>query len=240
MISENRNKTALVTGSAKRVGRAIALALAADGWKIALHYNSTDVSEVATECQKLGARTVTIKADLNDFTELQTVLPKANAALGEVTLLINNASIFEKCSFADTSEDVFDRHMNINFKAPLFLAQAFAKQCSGGQIINISDARVTDNKTAYYAYLQSKKALSDSTKMLAVELAPKILVNEICIGTTELYDNLDQKHLDEKVNRLPLRHKTTLAEICETILHLNKSSYLTGQSIFLDAGEQLI
>jgi NAD(P)-dependent dehydrogenase (short-subunit alcohol dehydrogenase family) len=235
-----KTKTALITGSAKRVGKAIALALAADGWNLALHHNSTSPDKTIAEIAKFGVKFCTIKADLNIHAEVLRVVAEANAQLGEISLLVNNASIFEKCSFAETNEDIFDRHMNINFKAPFFLSQAFAAQTSAGQIINLSDTRVTDNKTTYFAYLHSKKALSNLTKMLAVELAPHVRVNEICIGITELSDNHDQEFLNKKVAALPLQRKTTVAEICESILHFNKFDYLTGQSIFLDSGENLL
>jgi NAD(P)-dependent dehydrogenase (short-subunit alcohol dehydrogenase family) len=240
MNSKKYNKTALVTGAAKRVGKAIAIALAADGWNVALHHNSTDIFETARECEKLGAKVCFIKADLNSFADLQRIMPEANAALGEISLLINNASIFEKCSFAETTEDIFDRHMNINFKAPFFLSQQFAQQTQNGQIINICDTNIARNNTTYFAYLLSKKSLSSLTKMSAVEIAPQIRINEICIGITELSDTHDEDFLTKRIAGLPLQRKTSLQEITETILHLSKADYLTGQSIFLDSGEQLL
>jgi NAD(P)-dependent dehydrogenase (short-subunit alcohol dehydrogenase family) len=236
----NAPRNALITGAGKRVGQAVAIALAKDGWNVALHHNSTAPDETVEKIKAHGVKFCTIQADLNNLAEVARVLPEANSALGEISLLINNASIFEKCIFAETDEDIFDRHMNINFKAPFFLSQAFAQQTQNGQIINLSDTRVTDNKTAYFAYLHSKKALSNLTKMLAVELGPNVRVNEVCIGITELSDNHDQEFLNKKVAALPLQRKTSLVEICKSILHFTKADYLTGQSIFLDAGENLL
>ena len=237
---KNTSKNALVTGAAKRVGRAVAIALANEGWNLALHHNSTDVAEVAAECQKLGVKICTIQADLNDYNAVAGIVETANAQLSEISLLVNNASIFEKCSFADTTEDVFDRHMDINFKAPFFLSQAFAAQTSTGQIINISDTNITRNSSTYFAYLHSKKALSSLTKMLAVELAPNVRVNEICIGMTELPSPVDIEYINKRVAEIPLQARIKLSEVCETIIHFTKADYLTGQSIFVDAGENLI
>jgi len=236
----NSPKNALITGAAKRVGRAISLALAADGWNVALHHNSTDIREVSQQCQKLGAKVCTIKADLNNLSDLKNVIPAANSQLGEISLLINNASIFEKCSFEDTDEDIFDRHMNINFKAPFFLCQDFAKQTQNGQIINISDTRTTDNKTTYFAYLNSKKSLSNLTKMLAVELSPSIRTNEIALGACDMEQSYDRKYLEKRVSQTPLGVAIDLNDITNAILYLSKQTYLTGQTLYIDSGENLI
>ncbi len=240
MNPENSNKTALITGAAKRVGQAIAVALAADGWNVALHYNSSDVSETAAQCQKLGVRTTTIRADLNNFDELQAILPQANAALGEVTLLINNASIFDKCSFADTDEDTFNRHQNINFKAPFFLSQEFAKQTKNGHIINITDTRVVMNKVDRFAYTLSKKSFASLNDMLAVELGPEIRVNAIAPGAIEEFcDNLEQQRLADRIANLPMKKLGNFSDIYSSMKMLINSE-LTGQCITVDGGDRLV
>ena len=238
--SANKNKNALITGAGKRVGQAIAIALASDGWNVALHYNTTSPDETLAKIKAYGVKFCTIQADLNNLAEVERVLPQANVQLGEISLLINNASIFEKCSFAETNEDIFDRHMNINFKAPFFVSQAFAKQTTNGQIINLNDTRITDNKTTYFAYLHSKKALSELTKMLAVELAPQVRVNEVALGACDLPQSYDNKYLEERVAKLPLKKTINLSNIQHAITYLAEQNYLTGQTMFIDSGENLI
>lgn len=237
---KNAPRNALISGAGKRVGQAVAIALAKNGWNVALHHNSTDIAQTVAGVEKLGVKFCTIQANLNNHADVLQVLPQANAALGEISLLVNNASIFEKCSFAETDEDVFDRHMNINFKAPFFLSQAFAKQTENGQIINICDTNVSKNKTTYFAYLLSKKSLSDLTKMLAVELGPRILVNGIFPTTiSEFSDNVDQHYLQKRTKDLPLKNITNIVEILDAVNFLINSN-LTGQEVFTDGGEQLL
>lgn len=240
-MSSGNNRNALITGAAKRIGREIAIELAKQGWNIALHYHTTSPTDVVKELESYGVKATTIQADLNIYSQTRDVLLKANEELGEISLLINNASIFEKYKFMDTDEDIFNRHMNINFKAPFFLCQDFARQCKGsGHIVNILDTKVTQNKTTYFSYLASKKSLAELSGMLALEMAPNIRVNAISIGVTELSDDIDQQYLDDRVNSLPLKKKTTLDEINKTLSFLIQNDYLTGQNIFIDSGEQLI
>jgi NAD(P)-dependent dehydrogenase (short-subunit alcohol dehydrogenase family) len=239
-MSSIKTKNALVTGAARRIGRDIALALANNGWNVAVHHNSTSADEVTNEIKKLGVKAIAIKADLDNPGDTKKLIAKAKAELGEINLLVNNASIFEKVSFKDTSEDVFDRHMNIHLKAPFFLAQEFATQTSNGQIINIVDSKVTKNRTAYFAYLLSKKSLADLTRMLAVELAPNIRVNAILPGLTELSDEVDQEYINKRVSQLPLQRKVATSEITDALLYLANSGAHTGQSLYLDSGENLL
>lgn len=239
-MSSTKSRNVLITGAARRIGREIAIALAKDGWNIALHHNSTPADSVLKELKKIGVKSIALKADLNNHKATNKLIQKANSELGEINLLVNNASIFEKVNFAKTTEDVFDRHMNVHLKAPFFLAQEFAKQTKNGQVINIVDSKITKNKSAYFAYLLSKKALGDLTKMLAVELAPNIRVNAILPGLTELSDEVDQEYINNRVKSLPLRRKVSAQEIVDALLYLSKSKSHTGQALYLDSGENLL
>ena len=223
-------KNALITGAAKRIGREIAIALSAAGWNVVVHYNKTKPDWPKS-----------VQADLNNFGEVTGLVKRAQDVLGgEINLLINNASIFEKVSFAETSEDVFDRHMSLHVKAPFFLAQAFAAQTKDGQIINMLDTNIVRNKTTYFAYLLSKKSLGSLTQMLAVELAPNIRVNAVCPSTIEGFSsNLDKDYLLQREKELPMGKFANLQSVLDAILFLT-TSQLTGQEIFVDGGEQLI
>ena len=219
-------KTALVTGSAKRLGKEIATSLANNGWKVIWHHNSTPI-DVA------GA--VSVKADLTDFGQLPKLFEH-----GKVDLLINSASIYERKKFADSTEDDFDRNINLHVKAPYFLSQYFAKQTENGHIINIVDAFIVKNKTVHFPYLLSKKALWDLTKMLAIELAPNIRVNAILPGAMREYsDNLDPEFKARRKAQIPQGEFATSKEVISAINFLINSE-LTAQEIYVDAGEHLL
>lgn len=240
-MSNNKNKNALVTGAAKRLGREIALFLAREGWNVAIHSHTSSADEVIKEAESYGVKAVEVKGDLNNFSELRQVVLKANEQLGEISLLINNASIFEQCRFMDTEEDIFDRHMAINFKAPFYLSQDFARQSEGGgHIINICDTFVLRNRTSYFSYLLSKKSFRDLSKMLALELAPEHRVNTLLPGTIqEFSNNMDEGFISKRTEELPMGELVKAPEILDTIKYLLDGN-ATGQEIFLDGGEHLI
>ena len=222
-------KNALITGGGKRVGYEIAKALKNEGWNVVIHCNNTPVKDFPS-----------VKADLTKFSEVMEVVSKTNKALGEITLLINNASIFNRVDFETTNEKLFDDNFSIHVKAPFFLAQEFAKQCSNGQIINIIDSFTIKNKKQFFAYALSKKTLRNLSQMLAVQLAPKIRINAIFPGPiTEFSDNSDQDFLKKRVGQLPMKKLASISEITAAIINLTKNN-LTGQEIFIDGGEQLI
>ena len=229
-MSSRKTKNALVTGAGKRIGREIAIALEKAGWNVCTHYNTSKPDSK-----------ISVQADLNDFDDVKNLVNKASEKLGgEISLLINNASIFEKVGFLETSEDEFDRHMNLHVKAPYFLAQAFAKQTENGQIINIVDTFTKRNSKNYFAYLLSKKSLANLSDMLAFKLAPKILVNAIFPGAMRGFnENLDPEFLKKRKAELPQQDFASPDDVIKTILFLADSN-LTGQKIYIDGGEQLI
>ena len=223
-------KTALITGSAKRLGREIALSLTNDGWEIIVHHNKT-----APDAELVKLAKAVVQADLLNFNELPELFRH-----GKIDLLVNSASVYEKKSFAASTEQDFDDNINIHLKAPYFLSQLFAKQATNGHIINIVDAFTKRSKTNFFPYLLSKKALLDLTKMLAAELAPNIRVNAILPGVMrEFSTNLDPEFLAKRKALIPQGDFASSADVVKTIKFLNETS-LTGQEIYVDAGEQLI
>ncbi|OGQ05788.1 MAG: hypothetical protein A2W61_00065 [Deltaproteobacteria bacterium RIFCSPLOWO2_01_44_7] len=175
---EIKGKVALVTGGAVRIGRAISLALAERGAKVAIHYNTSEKEARATG-------TNIFQADLNKTSEIEKLVDEVEKKLGPIQILINNASIFEKTPFLEVTESNWDRHMNINLKAPFLLSQRVARSMFSlktGKIINITDAAIEKPYKNYSSYLVSKGGLMTLTKALALELAPYVQVNAIAPG----------------------------------------------------------
>jgi len=231
-------KNAIVTGAAKRIGKALCQRLADEGYNIALHYNNS-ADDAKLLADSLPTKTYLIQADLAANPTANIVEQAANH-LGQIDLLINNASAFNKCSFMDTNEQLYDAQHNIHVKAPFFLAQQMAKQANNSHIINLLDTNITKNKTTYFAYLLAKKSLANLADMLAVELGSKLRINNILPGATELSDNLDQDYLNNRVGQLPMQRYTSLNEICEAMIFLENNPNLTAQNIYLDGGEQVL
>jgi pteridine reductase len=238
---QNSPKAALITGGAIRVGKALSLAMARDGYDIALHYNNSAAAAHATaeEIRSIGVKCELIQTDLGNSQATSQLIDKAKFAFPHLCALINSASIFEKHSLANTSEDIFDRHMNINFKAPFILTQKFAEECKQGVIINILDTYITKNTGAYFAYLLSKKALYELTNMSAKNLAPNIRVNGICIGSLLASEHWSESDIIAHTNALPLQKTPTVDDITDALCYLTASDYLTGQCIFVDSGQSI-
>lgn len=234
--------TALITGAAIRVGRGIAISLAEKGYNIALHYNTSkhEAEETAKTIRALGVECTLYKAELTETTSAKEMVAKVKQDFPSLNLLVNNASIFERISFKDTRESDFDRHMDINFKAPFFLTQAFAEMVEKGNIINLLDTYILFTNGGYFAYLLSKKALHELTRMAARELAPGIRVNAIAIGMTELNDNLDQSYISKRLKELPLHSEVSIEDITRTLHFLLEHKAMTGECIFVDYGGHLL
>jgi len=238
----SKKGTALITGGAIRIGKAIALALAEDGYDIALHYNSSEAEaeKTAADIKKIGRKCIIFQEDLNDFSQIERLLDDVKKSFGRINLLVNNASVFEKHNFAKTDEEVFNRHMNINFKAPFFLSQGFALKGNKGQIINILDTYITKNATKRFAYILSKKALHELTLMSAKELGPRVRVNALAIGTTEISKDIPRGYLEQKKKELPMSEIVTISQVTDALIGLVNSNGLTGQVVFVDSGEHLV
>ncbi|MBC8004448.1 MAG: SDR family NAD(P)-dependent oxidoreductase, partial [Verrucomicrobia bacterium] len=167
------SKTALITGAAKRIGKAMALHLATQGWNIAIHYNSSEQEATALQDELKSLfpdqQFQTFRANLYHAVEVETMMPQVIKEMKKIDLLINNASVFDKCTFADTHTDLWDRNMNVNFRAPFILTRDFIRLVKEGIIVNFVDTKITNNKSNYAAYTLSKKALWEMTKMTALE-----------------------------------------------------------------------
>ena len=241
--SMSKNKgTALVTGGAVRIGRALSVALADAGYDIALHYNSSNLEaeKTANEIRKQGKDCILIKKDLSDLIQTRELIREITETVKDLVLIVNSASIFEQAEFLETEAEQFERHMNINFKAPFFISQDFARICGKGNIINILDTNIAKIGSKHFAYLLSKKALFDFTKMAARSLGPDIRVNGIAIGTTEISEDIPEGYIENNRKNLPMNRVVKILDITTTLLQILENDVLTGQCIFIDGGEQLI
>jgi len=236
--------TALVTGGAKRIGRAIVEDLAAHGFAVAIHANASGgaADELAARIAGAGGRAAVVTADLTDMTAAGGLVAAAQAALGPVSLLVNNASMFEDDSVLDFEDAVWDRHFALHVKAPAVLARAFARALPAGAeglIVNIVDQRVWRPTPRYFSYSLSKSALWAATQTMAQALAPRIRVNAIGPGPTLKNLRQDDADFTAQVEGLLLERGPQLTEFGATIRYLWQARSVTGQMIALDGGQHL-
>lgn len=236
---------ALITGSARRIGRGLALDLAARGWRVAIHYerSSREAETVAAEIRCLGATAVTVGADLVDAGATGSLVERAAEALGTpLVCLVNNASLFEHDDIASLTSESFDRHLAINLKAPVLLTQALARQVPAGvegNVVNLIDQRVWRLTPDFVSYTLAKSGLWTATRTLAQALAPRVRVN--AIGPGPVLQSIHQTPEDfaAEVASTPLGRGTTIAEIAAALRFILESPAMTGQMIALDGGQHL-
>ncbi len=233
--------TALVTGGAQRIGRAISLSLADQGFNIALHYHQsrTEALQLAKEITRKGVACEIFACDLSREKQVLLLLGKARAKFPDLNLLINNASIFIPSKFDRKELKLLDAHWMINFKTPFILSADFARLCKEGHIINILDTKVIKNKTSHIAYIISKKALHELTKLCAIEFAPKIRVNAIAPGIILPPSGQGREYLQKRALEVPLKKAGDVRYITQSVEFLLQNDFVTGQVIFADGGEHV-
>jgi len=238
-------KIAIVTGAARRIGRALALSLAADGWRVAIHYRSAaeDAAGLTKEIERGGGTATTIRADLADAGEVAAVVPRCCELLGPPTCLINNASEFQFDTLATATLQSWQTHIDVNLRAPVFLAQSFANHLAkdgSGSIINVIDQRVLLTTPDFFTYSISKSALWTATRMLAQELAPRIRVNAIGPGPALQSIHQTQQDFAAESGSTLLGRGTAPEEIAAAARFILASPAMTGQLIVLDGGQHLL
>lgn len=237
-------KVALVTGGAVRLGRALTLALAEQGMRVAIHYGSSAAAahSLAQAIQTQGGEAFTIQSDLSRSTQMPDIIQRAQEHFGRVDVLVNNAAIFKAGNWDDTTEANWDQHFAINLKAPFFLSQSFARQIGNqhaGHIINIADWRGVRPGTDHIAYTLTKAAIVAMTKSLAQALAPTIQVNAIAPGLILPPPGQDQAYLESKAAQIPAQRSGSPQEIAKAMLFLLQSDFVTGELVFVTGGEHL-
>ncbi len=239
----NLPKAALVTGAGQRIGRAIALSLAHQGWAVALHYRNSAqaATRLAAEIVAAGGRACVLKADLTREDETAALIPLAREQLGSLGLLVNNAAHFQRDTVATASRATWDAHLETNLRAPFLLMQKFA-ETSGrehGLIVNLLDQWVWNPPPEFITYTLSKIGLWGLTQTMAMALAPAIRVNAIGPGPTLRSRRQSQAHFDTMIEHSPLGRAATPADICQALHYIIAAVTVTGQMITLDGGQHL-
>ena len=236
--------TALVTGAAHRIGRALALSLAADGWLVGLHYHRSAqaAQDLAEEITRAGGQAFPIDADLASEDEVVTLIPRLISEIGPLGLLVNNASVFERDQAMTATRASWDQHMETNLRAPFVLSQGFAAQLPDGQsglIVNVIDQRVWNLTPDFTSYTISKAGLWACTQMMAMALAPHIRVNAIGPGPTLPSKHQTDEQFARQCHAMPLQRGASLGEMSAALRFILASPSMTGQMIALDGGQHL-
>ena len=235
---------ALITGGARRIGRALVVACADAGFDVAIHVRVVDdqAETAAADVRARGRKATILACDLRKESTTVALVGEAEAELGAVTLLVNSASVFEDDAFEGMNRASWDAHMETNLRAPLVLAQTFARRLPAGReglIVNLLDQRVFTSAPEFFSYSLSKAALWDATRMLAIALAPRIRVNGIGPGPTLPSIHQDQAAFDAEARATLLRRPASPAEIAATLRYLIDAPSVTGQMIAVDSGQHL-
>jgi NAD(P)-dependent dehydrogenase (short-subunit alcohol dehydrogenase family) len=237
-------RVALITGAARRIGRAIAHHLAGAGWAVALHYHESaeDAEQLAAEIRSSGGTATLLKADLADEGQVERLIARAGDAIGPLGCLINNASTFDYDSVESATRASWDRHIEANLRAPFVLSQQFSRhvpQDGHGVIINLIDQRVWNLTPHFVTYTVSKAGLWTLTRTLAMALAPRIRVNAIGPGPTLPSIHQTEQQFADQCARTPLQRGTSPEEIAACVGFILSSPAMTGQMIALDGGQHL-
>jgi NAD(P)-dependent dehydrogenase (short-subunit alcohol dehydrogenase family) len=240
-------KAALVTGGARRIGRAIALALHRAGYAVAIQANRSlaEAEALRDEITRGGGRAAVVRADLAQHASAAGLVPAAAQAVGPLTLLVNNAAMFEPDAIGALEAERFDRQFAVNLRAPLFLSEAFAAQAQntsegpGASIVNILDQRVFKLTPHFVSYTLAKSALHSATRMLAQALAPRVRVNAIAPGPTMASARQAADDFARQAAAVPLGHGPTAEEVAEAVVYLASARSVTGATLVIDGGQHL-
>lgn len=235
-------RAALITGGAKRVGRELALSLATQGWDIALHYHQSEreAKQLALDIEALGRKVALFPYDLANTQGLKAWFEDIYQQCPDLSLLVNNASVFTRRTFEDTTLDTYEQHLSINTTAPIFLTQSFAKHVKHGHVINLLDADISKTHGSHFSYLLSKKMLAEFTLMAARNLGPHIRVNGICIGVALPSEQNPPDFEENLTQKVPLKQLGNTEDICNAMHYLLAAARVTGQFIYTDSGQHLL
>ena len=237
-----RRGAALVTGGSRRIGRAVVLTLARAGWDVAVHHRDSehDAAQTAEDARAFGVKAAVVHADLSDEAQVRGLVGQTVGALGPLSVLVNNASVFEDDRVGGLDRAIWDRHMETNLRAPIVLAEAFAAQApDGAAIINLLDQRVLKPDPRFVSYALSRNGLWWATRTLAQALAPRIRVNGVGPGPTlPSIHQTDADFAAEAAGTL-LERPGNPEAVAEAVRWLIDADMVTGQMIAVDGGQHL-
>ena len=236
---------ALVTGGAKRIGRAIALALAGDGWDIAVHYgrSAAEAADTVRAVEALGRRAAAVGCDLADAAAVRALPARCARLLGPLACVVNNASLFEYDSAGDFSPELLARATAVNVAAPVLLAQALAAQLPPGRqgvVINLLDQKLFNPNPDFLSYTLSKSALKEATVLLARALAPRVRVVGIAPGITLLSGEQSAGGFALAHTKTPLGRSSTPEDIAQAVVFAVRAPAITGTTLLVDGGQHLV
>ena len=254
MSDSPRPRTVLVTGSAKRLGRDVALALAAAGWQVALHFrgSAADAAQTVEECRKAapeGALVDSFQADLSDEPQARALLPRVIERFGAVDAVVNNASLFEHDGIASFSYDCLVAHVRTNTGAPILLAQALHEHVRGrgeasppcdAVVVNMLDQKLWNQNPDFLSYTLSKAALEAANTMLAIALAPQVRVVGVAPGLTLTSHLLSAEKFDRLHRLSPLGRSSTPQDVVSAVKFALDNTSLTGTTLLVDGGQHLM
>jgi len=234
-------KTALITGGAKRIGRGITESLAASGWRVFIHYNSskTEADSLAANINSGGGAAEVIAANFEDASQVEKILPYITESAGSLDLLINSASSFLKDDADDFNAETLKRQLASNLVAPMILARDFARQKRKGLIINILDQKLWNMNPDFYSYTVAKYGLRGATEAMAMQFAPDIRVNAIAPGLILRSGKQTDAGFAVAHSQTPLKRGATIKDIINSMQIIIESEWMTGQTLFVDCGAHL-
>jgi NAD(P)-dependent dehydrogenase (short-subunit alcohol dehydrogenase family) len=243
-LTETIPKTVLITGAARRMGRAMAEYLAAQGFAIGIHARSSmsEAEEFANELRQKGGEAVALQADLENAASTENLMKAANSALGPIGILINNASVFRHDAAEEFDSAAFDAHFAVHVRAPSILGAALVRQLpdsASGLIVNVIDQRVLALTPRFYSYTLSKSAMWTATKTMAQSFAPRVRVNAIGPGPSFKSERQEPEHFQAQIDALILKRGPQPEEFGRTVRFLYDTPSITGQIIALDGGQHL-
>lgn len=242
---EPKDRVVLVTGAARRVGRAIALEFASRGARVVAHYRNSaaEAEELVATIVRGGGRAVAKRADLSSRDEVQSLVRAVEVEIGYVDVLVNNASEFFETPLLTTSDDDWERMLTANLTAPFWLARRCAAPMlnrGGGKIVNLLDVHAERYRDGYLAYCVSKAGLAMLTKGLAKELAPTVQVNGVAPGVVAWPADFDDERRRAELRRVPAGRSGTPEDVARVVRFLcEEADYVTGQIVAVDGGKSL-
>jgi pteridine reductase len=238
-----RGRVALVTGSGRRVGRAIAVALGGKGMRVVVHFNGSGdgARETAALIEKAGGTAHVVKGDLRDPTVPEALVRATTERFGALDVLVNSAAVMVRTPFGEVTAEQWDSMFALNLRAPFLLSQAAAPELGkrGGVIINIADLAAFESWPAYVPHSITKTGIVQMTRALARVLAPRVRVNAVAPGAVLLPDDWDEASRDHLIKTTPMRRLGSPEDVAGAVVYLTEADYVTGDTLIVDGGRHV-